>query len=923
MAGPVLLNMSSSERYPQEEQTELNTVKSSFDDSDGAKCRHYLGYGRGIPKGNMPVCQRKIVVPAVLENFVADVKIDGKGVELALWDTMGQDCELGDRLLDMLTLDSTDYGDQLLREIDRLAEERRSYASKFNDTLPIFRLAPETLCAIFMFYKQDTVDGRFKLPTMYLISWSSLPKGWSRPWCYVPWVAVSYVCRRFRSLTLDFPSFWNTLCAHSIPWTRELILRSKQAPLHVLHLSALPPAPPTAGKDREVALFCLRLALAHSSRIETLELLNFDLSSLKGREEWFTEVLNPKNFPNLRNIAIILSGSPNRRIFPNPGNPYSSSVPIPEGSDASIRLAKSLAQQSHSPLRNLELSGCGRSIWSQTSSSSSLASLSRLVIEACPDATLSTILSALKSLPQLQHLIIRDCKHIDSFQLDDVALTSSLMGITLPSLRSFTLSGVLGIGGRLLESLILPSDVKLRLELGISPPPHGVGVGTVGEPPFLERFERLLQVLDTYLNCDSDSYVVEKSDLYVQDDSDHEAHPLNSGYQAVSKSQKTSMLFTNGSGALCFALSDTYDYDPPFMPFGSAYRFVPAISSYRSPAPDPWFQFIADLSRHRESAAQISEALLSRIKSGSLLGNVEHVILREFQPGLADVCSWPTARWLQTVVHLPRLKKLDADLNLPSMVVLFGLLDVHQKGQSFALTHGAELGSIPPSAVQLQSLNLHRVDPRLLTNVPAPAVANSPAPPLHGLPGVNTIINPALNPFGGHMPAPISPFSILPYPPPSRPTQSPNNHIPLVVSPVETILHSGGHPNTASHSLMNSAIPAQSQSWPWHSNLTGPVSPPKVLQPSILFGKEVPSVESLREFLIEMRSIVGVFQGRKDAGLPLEKLTIRSSEMSEETSEKLKEIVSEVDWDREKNYDWKNFWDNAFGNIDGNLNASD
>jgi Ras family protein A len=81
----------------------------------------------------------QVYVPTVFENYVADVEVDGKHVELALWDTAGQ--EDYDRLRPLSYPDShvilicfaIDSPDSL----DNVQEKVRTWSHPGNRTYPI------------------------------------------------------------------------------------------------------------------------------------------------------------------------------------------------------------------------------------------------------------------------------------------------------------------------------------------------------------------------------------------------------------------------------------------------------------------------------------------------------------------------------------------------------------------------------------------------------------------------------------------------------------------------------------------------------------------------------------------------------------------------------------------------------------------
>ena len=48
------------------------------------------------------------------------------------------------------------------------------------------------------------------------------------------WVNLTHVCRSWRLIALDYPTLWSTLPLTSLSWTREMVVRSRTAPLSVI-----------------------------------------------------------------------------------------------------------------------------------------------------------------------------------------------------------------------------------------------------------------------------------------------------------------------------------------------------------------------------------------------------------------------------------------------------------------------------------------------------------------------------------------------------------------------------------------------------------------------------------------------------------------------------------------------------------------
>ncbi|KAI0043305.1 hypothetical protein FA95DRAFT_1498825, partial [Auriscalpium vulgare] len=109
----------------------------------------------------------------------------------------------------------------------RLTSERAAVTSllatldtHINACAPVSRLPPELLCRVFSNLVEEEEEEEYLKSGM---------DGFPRP---MPWVRLSHVCRHWRDVALNDPTFWARL---SLPlpqrWADAIISRSQGAPL--------------------------------------------------------------------------------------------------------------------------------------------------------------------------------------------------------------------------------------------------------------------------------------------------------------------------------------------------------------------------------------------------------------------------------------------------------------------------------------------------------------------------------------------------------------------------------------------------------------------------------------------------------------------------------------------------------------------
>ncbi|KAI0704261.1 hypothetical protein BC835DRAFT_811383 [Cytidiella melzeri] len=166
----------------------------------------------------------------------------------------------------MLFTEESDVEDILsAKDVDailsKVAEVARKLRSARNAFVPISRLPPELLSAIFMSL-QDTDQGTFA------------------PASFRRWYRVTHVCQRWRDVALSCPPLWTQIDTFTHErWVEEVLNRSRKASLD-MRVQLSRPSSRTLG--------AWRMAVAHLSRMQVLHLS-----------------LDKKTFDNLLPVSVV------------------------------------------------------------------------------------------------------------------------------------------------------------------------------------------------------------------------------------------------------------------------------------------------------------------------------------------------------------------------------------------------------------------------------------------------------------------------------------------------------------------------------------------------------------------------------------------------------------------------------------------
>uniref|UniRef100_A0A8H7XUT7 F-box domain-containing protein n=1 Tax=Psilocybe cubensis TaxID=181762 RepID=A0A8H7XUT7_PSICU len=254
-----------------------------------------------------------------------------------------------------VTLSSTSDQNSTDNAVQAIDREIRELKTRRNDLIPIAKLPPEVLSRVFHIVRQDS---RF-----------------------TQWVKLSFVCRRWRGVALDTPSFWDSPPLLSPHWTEECLSRSKMS-----NLTLNFPYHKPASNQRIASLS--KILRQHSSRIREI---NFALTHGSCEIGNILSLL-PKSLPCLESFSLEVNLL-TRAYHPQ----YNPLVPLQVPDDSLHEMER---------IRSLKMIGVGFNWKAHLPNTLTELKLSDIPHSCLP--TLTQFWNAMKNMPLLHSLSLKD-----------------------------------------------------------------------------------------------------------------------------------------------------------------------------------------------------------------------------------------------------------------------------------------------------------------------------------------------------------------------------------------------------------------------------------------------------------------------------------------------------------------------------------
>ena len=239
-----------------------------------------------------------------------------------------------------------------------------------------------------------------------------------------PWVNVSYICRHWRNVALNCPALWSYLFVTSERWTKELLTRSKEAPLKLHEHPGLPYPFSLA--------FCFQEPVTnHVERIQELHLHIPEDWNVAG---YFSLLSSPA--PRLQNLRITME-------------------------KRSSEWSSILFNGDTPALRTLELSRCPVPWYSFKLNSLTILSLHRVPVQFQQNT--EDFLATLGGMQDLKHLYLDSTLGSATGFLSSAAFRT-FRKITLPRLSRLWIASPLSTIIALLSCVNIPLKAEVRLE---------------------------------------------------------------------------------------------------------------------------------------------------------------------------------------------------------------------------------------------------------------------------------------------------------------------------------------------------------------------------------------------------------------------------------------------------------------------------